>query len=51
MATDASDDMIITNAFFMGLAILSVILRFYMRRKQNYSKYTADDWLILLALV
>lgn len=51
MVTGASRDMIVTNAFFMALAILSVGLRFYMRRSQENMKYAADDWLILMAMV
>lgn len=51
MTTGASRDMIVTNAFFMALAILSVILRFLIRRKQEVVEYAADDWLILLAMV
>ena len=42
--------MIAVAILFSILAIVSVLLRFYMRRTQNVS-LGADDWLILPAMV
>ena len=46
----ASSAMVATNAIFMGLAIIAVILRIYVRLRHNPPLYI-DDYLIFLALV
>ena len=46
----ASSAMLATNAIFMGLAIVAVILRIYVRLRHNPPLYI-DDYLIFLALV
>ena len=42
--------MIATNAIFVGLAVIAVILRIYVRLRHNPPLYV-DDYLIFLALV
>ena len=51
MATSASRAMIATNAIFMALACIAVILRLHLRRKTKSPGSKADDWLIVAALV
>ena len=50
MSTSASRAMIATSAIFMAVAAMAVILRLHLRKKQ-VSGFTADDWLIMAALV
>lgn len=50
MLTAESRAMVATNAAFMALAILSVVLRFEVRRPKAFS-LEIDDYMILTALV
>ena len=50
MFTAESRSMVVTNAVFMVLAILSVVLRFQVRRPKALS-LELDDYMILTALV
>lgn len=43
--------MIATNAVFMALACIAVILRLHLRRKTKSPGSKADDWFIVAALV
>ena len=51
MTTSASRAMIATNAIFMALACIAVVLRLHLRRKTKSPGSKADDWLIVAALV
>ena len=50
MLTAASRAMVATNAAFMALAVLSVVLRFQVRRPKAFY-LQLDDYMILTALV
>ena len=50
MATSQSRTLIATNALFLGLAAIAVIMRIYAR-KQKVRYLQAEDYLILAALV
>lgn len=50
MLTAESRAMVATNATFIALAILSVVLRFEVRRPKAFS-LERDDYMILTALV
>ena len=50
MATSQSRTLIATNALFLGLATIAVIMRIYAR-KQKVRFLQAEDYLILAALV
>ena len=50
MATSQSRTLIATNALFLGLATIAVIMRIYAR-KQKVRYLQAEDYLILAALV
>ena len=50
MFTAESRSMVVTNSFFMVLAVLSVVLRFQVRRPKAFS-FELDDYMIVTALV
>ena len=49
MLTTASRAMVGTNAALMALAVLSVVLRFHVRRPKAF-RLELDDYMILTAL-